>query len=61
MQNAANEFRFKQKDHKTVGMIDNNFENAIADITVLGDGRWQKQGFSSLHRLTHGVLIFHGN
>ena len=30
-------------------MIDNNFENAIADISASGDGSWQKRGFSSLN------------
>ena len=51
MQNAANEFRFKQQHDRIVEMIDNNFENAIADITVSGDGSWQKRGFSSLNVL----------
>ena len=51
MQNAANEFRFKQQDDRNVEMIDNNFENVIADITVSGDGSWQKRGFSSLNGL----------
>ena len=38
MQNAVNEFRFKQQDDRNAEIIDNNFENAIADITVSGDG-----------------------
>ena len=38
MQNAANEFRFKQQDDKNVGMTDSNFENVIAGITVSSDG-----------------------
>ena len=32
-------------------MIDNNFENVIADIAVSGDGSWQKRGFSFLNGL----------
>ena len=51
MQNAANEFRFKQQDDTNVEMIDNDFENVIADITLPGDGSWQKRGFSSLNGL----------
>ena len=45
MQIAANEFRFKQQDDINVEMIDNNFNNVIADNTVSGDGSWQKRGF----------------
>ena len=51
MQNAANEFRFKQQDDTNVEMIDNDFENVIADITLPRDGSWQKRGFSSLNGL----------
>ena len=51
MQNAGNEFRFKRQNNRNVEMIDNNYENVIADITVSGDGKWQKQGFSSLNEL----------
>ena len=50
MQNAGNEFRFKQQDDRNVEMID-NFENVIADIAVSGDGSWQKRGFSFLNGL----------
>ena len=32
-------------------MIDNNFENVIAGITVSGDGSWRKRSFSSLNGL----------
>ena len=49
MQNAADEFRFKQQHNRNVEMVDNNFENVIANITVSGDGSWQKRGFSSLN------------
>ena len=45
IQNGANGFRFKQQDDRNIEMIDNNFENAIANITVSGDGSWQKRGF----------------
>ena len=46
MKNAANEFRFNQKDDSWYfQMIGNNFENTIADITVSRDGSWQKRGF----------------
>ena len=31
MQNVANKFRFKQQDDRNVEMIDNNFDNVIAD------------------------------
>ena len=51
MQNAANEFRFKQQDNRNAEMIDNNFENLKADITVSGDGSWRKRGFSCLNGL----------
>ena len=60
MQNAANEFRFKQQHDRIVEMIDNNFENAIADITVSGDGSWQKRGFSSLNVLVTLIAIDSG-
>ena len=40
MQNAADEFRFKQQDNRNAEMVDNNFENVIANITVSGDGSW---------------------
>ena len=51
MQNAANEFRFKEQDNRNAEMIDNNFENVIADITVSGDGSCRKRGFSCLNGL----------
>ena len=50
MQNAGNEFRFKQQDDRNVEMID-KFKNVIADITISGDGSWQKRGFSFLNGL----------
>ena len=52
MQNAANEFRFKQQDNRNAEMIDNNFQNVIADVTVSGDGSWRKRGFSCLNGLS---------
>ena len=51
MQNAVNEFRFKQQDDRNAEIIDNNFENAIADIIVSGDESWQKRSFSFLNGL----------
>ena len=49
MSNLVNEFRFKKQNDKNIEMVDNNFENAMVDITVSSDGSRQKRGFSSLN------------
>ena len=47
MQNAANEFRFSEAEREID--LDVSCDDRISDITVSGDGSWQKRGHSSLN------------
>ena len=47
MQNAANEFRFSEAEREID--LDVSYDDRVSDITVSGDGSWQKRGHSSLN------------